>query len=329
MTVKSIVHIAHERQIINQSIRSFFVDRGYTEVETPIVVRSPGMEPNLVPFETMVIEPNGVAHTAALITSPEYFMKKLLGLGMQKIFTITKVFRNEESFGGNHNPEFSMIERYQKGAEYHVCMHATTELITSVAQNLSLHQCSINQDVFLTDWKHVRVQELFLEYLGLDLSTASSEQLRQTCMHHHIHCDASDTESDFFYRLFLSKIEPELRGKMFVVDYPKYQASLARLTLDQHYGERFELYLNGLEICNGFTELTDSQEQRSRFLEEAKERATLNRTVHPIDETFLNLLPSLQIPTFGNALGIDRLHMFLMNRDRIEDVMLFSAQDLF
>ena len=329
MSQTSIHQIAFERQLINQSIRRFFVDRGYIEVETPIVVRSPGMEPNLVPLETTIIEPNGTAHPAALITSPEYSMKKLLGLGMEKIFTMTKVFRNEESFGGHHNPEFSMIEWYQQGADYQMCMDETAELVVFVAQKLLENGCNINQDVIMSEWKRLRVQELFLDLVGVDLDHANSDELRQACLIHNIHCLDSDTESDLFYRLFLSKIEPELRGNMFVYDYPTYQASLARLSPDQKYGERFELYLNGLEICNGFTELTDAREQRSRFEEEAEERKQLNRTVHPIDETFLNLLPSVRTPTFGNALGIDRLHMVLMNRDHIEDVMLFCAQDLF
>ncbi|MDG1950671.1 MAG: hypothetical protein P8J32_07710, partial [bacterium] len=105
--MRNLQTIAHERHLINQSIRHFFTERGYIEVETPIVVRSPGMEPNLTPFETKVIQPTAQTHNAALITSPEYSMKKLLGAGMQKIFTLTKVFRNEESFGGHHNPEFT------------------------------------------------------------------------------------------------------------------------------------------------------------------------------------------------------------------------------
>jgi lysyl-tRNA synthetase class 2 len=132
-----------------------------------------------------------------------------------------------------------------------------------------------------------------------------------------------------FYRLFLTKIEPELSGNVFVYDYPKYQASLSRLTEDGKYGERFELYMNGLEICNGFTELTDGAEQRKRFEEESEERKLASKTVHPIDEELLSLLPSLRTPTFGNALGIDRLHMILTGRTKIEDVMLFPAEKLF
>jgi len=330
--------IIQERQMMNDSIRSFFNSRGYLEVETPILVQSPGMEPNLSPFETIVREPNGTEHRAALITSPEYSMKKLLGHGLEKIFTITKVFRNDETFGDNHNPEFSMLEWYQQGADYQVCMEETEELIRSLmcvipsVVSVSERNRGISRFASLTrddTWKRVRVRDLFLEHTGIDLDNTDRETLFNACDRHGIHTTSNDTESDLFYRLFLTKIEPTLSGNIFVYDYPKYQASLSRLTSDGKYGERFELYMNGLELCNGFTELTDANEQRKRFEEEAQERKQAGKTVHPIDEELLSLLPSVRTPTFGNALGIDRLHMILTSQTKIEDVILFPASELF
>lgn len=314
--MRNLFQIAQERQLINETIRTFFKGRGYTEVETPILVRSPGMEPNLSPFETVVREPDGKEHHAALITSPEYSMKKLLGLRMEKIFTLTKVFRNEEELGGTHNPEFTMLEWYSQGADYQACMDETEALIKAVAQN--------NEG----SWERVRVRDLFLTHVGIDLDTAGPEELRQTCQRFDIHTTSTDTQSDLFYRLFLTKIEPQL-STIFVYDYPTYQASLSELTPDGKYGQRFELYMDGLEICNGFTELTDTDEQRVRFEEEAHEREQAGKTVHPIDEEFLSLLPSLRSPTFGNALGVDRLHMVVTGRRKIADVMLFPANQLF
>jgi len=311
-------NIIRERQMMNDSIRSFFSLRGYLEVETPIVVRSPGMEPNLSPFETIVREPNGTEHRGALITSPEYSMKKLLGPGLEKIFTITKVFRNDETFGGNHNPEFSMLEWYQQGADYQKCMEETEELIKV-----------LKSEIRNTKFEKKRVRDLFLEHIGIDLDNADQTELLNACNSHGIHTTGNDTKSDLFYRLFLTKIEPNLSGNIFVYDYPKYQASLSRLTSDGKYGERFELYMNGLELCNGFTELTDATEQRKRFEEEAEERKQSGKTVHPIDEELLSLLPSVRTPTFGNALGIDRLHMILTGKTKIEDVILFPASSLF
>lgn len=320
--MRDIKQIAKERGIINDAIRTFFKNREYTEVETPIVVRSPGMEPNLSPFETIIVEPNGKAHRAALITSPEYSMKKLLGRGMEKIFTITKVFRNEEEFGGTHNPEFTMIEWYQQGADYHACMDETEALMRFCDEQ-------IGQSRLQGTWKRKRVSELFEEYVGVDLGESDRQALFLACERHGIHTSEQDTESDLFYRLFLTKIEPNLKGNLFVYDYPKYQAALSRLNPDGKYGQRFELYIQGLELCNGFTELTDRSEQRLRFEEEATERALLKKTVHPIDETFLNLLPSVRTPSFGNALGVDRLHMVLTGKEHLEDVILFPASELF
>ncbi len=303
--------IAHERATINAAIRSFFVDRGFVEVETPLIVRSPGMEPNLRPFETKVIEPDGSQHAAGLITSPEYAMKKLLGQGMEKIFTITKVFRNEEAFGGQHNPEFSMLEWYQQGADYQGCMDETEALVQVVARALGVDQPE--------SVERLKLRDLFLEHAGVDLDY----DLPPTH-------DSTDTQSDRFYRIFLEKIEPVLQDRnVFLFDYPKYQAALSTLTPDGLYGQRFELFMSGLELCNGFTELTDPAEQRRRFEQEAGERKDLGKTVFPIDEELLALLGSVQTPTYGNALGIDRLHMVLTGRSDIEDVLLFPANRLF
>jgi lysyl-tRNA synthetase class 2 len=327
--MNEIEQVILERQVVNDSIRSFFRERGYLEVETPLVVRSPGMEPNLFPFETVVREPDGKAHSAGLITSPEYSMKKLLGLGMQKIFTITKVFRNEESFGGAHNPEFTMLEWYRQGADYQACMDETWELVSYVAQNISPLPKRGSRGV-ASKVDRIRVRDLFLDCVGLDLDIAQEGDLRRSCRANGIKDDPPDTESDLFYRLFLTKVEPTFAGRsLFVYDYPRHQAALSAMTADGKYGQRFELYIDGVELCNGFTELTDAVEQRARFEEEANERQRLGKRVFPIDEELLCLLPSLRSPTFGNALGVDRLHMILTGRSSIEDVLPFPALKIF
>jgi lysyl-tRNA synthetase class 2 len=325
-----IKQILIERQIINDAIRLFFQQRGYVEVETPIVVRSPGMEPNLVPFETVVLEPDGQKHCAGLITSPEYSMKKLLGLGLEKIFTITKVFRNEESFGGMHNPEFTMLEWYKQGADYRECMDETAELVCFVGNVLDRFQNSKVRKEIFKKIERKRVRDLFIEKVGVDLNASGTDDLREACAKHNIACCATDTESDLFYRLFLTKVEPTFVDEsLFVYDYPRCQAALSALTPDGLYGQRFELYMNGIELCNGFTELNDAKEQRARFEQEARERKESGKRVFPIDEVLLRLLPSLRSPTFGNALGIDRLHMALTGRTSIEDVLPLSAGGLF
>src|SRR3989339_1785794 len=160
----------------------------------------------------MVIEATLQSHPAALITSPEYSMKKLLGLGLEKIFTITKVFRNEESLGGNHNPEFTMLEWYTQGADYQACMDETEEMIKQIDTQFSSHLTK-------TPWKRVRVRDLFLERVGIDLDCVTTDDLKQACTDHAIHFVDADTESDLFYRLFLSLVEPNLgNDPVFVYD---------------------------------------------------------------------------------------------------------------
>ncbi|MEK7452319.1 MAG: EF-P lysine aminoacylase EpmA [Patescibacteria group bacterium] len=313
-----------DRQTLNETIRAFFRTREYLEVETPLLVASPDMEPSLTPFETTIHTPEGEVYHAGLITSPEYSMKKLLGHGMQKIYTLTKVFRNMESFGnhaGIHNPEFTMLEWYAQGADMFVCMDETEAFVSNVFETFGRSCNPIERK---------SVSELFREAIDIDLSIASKQDLKDTCERLMIHTDASDSESDLFYRLFLSKIEPTFFGRnIFVHTYPKYQAALSRLTPDGKFGERFELYVNGIELCNGFTELTDPVEQHRRFKEEQKTRQDQGKTVFPIDEDLLNLLASVRNPTYGNALGLDRLLMLVTEKTSIKDVLPLSASTLF
>lgn len=322
--------IALERQQINETIRAFFKEREFIEVETPILLASPDMEPTLDPFESTVFESNGQVHKATLITSPEYSMKKLLGSGMKKIFTITKVFRNNEEFGNLHNPEFSMLEWYKQGDDYQACMDETEELVIEIGKCLSPLTKGGLKGGLDKPFLRIRVRDLFIEHIKIDLDEASASSLKRACEEQGIHYTNNDSESDLFYRLFLQLVEPNLGSDpIFVYDYPVYQAALSKLTDDKKYGQRFELYINGIELCNGFTELTDANEQRKRFQKEASKRREQNKIIFPIDEDLLKLLVSIQNPTYGNALGIDRLQMVLTGKSSIEDVLLFPASKLF
>lgn len=320
--------IVKERQHLLQTIRCFFSDRGYEEVETPLCVASPGMEPNLFPFETQIISTKGTVFRAGLVTSPEYSLKKLLGYGMQKIFTITKAFRNRESFGGQHNPEFSLLEWYCQGRDYQDCMTETQELITFCQKVFS---DQVQKNAKELTWQRFCLKDLFSKFIQIDLEQATLAHMQEACKHFGLQTEKTDTQSDLFFRLFLAKIEPILQKEqaVFLYDYPSYQAGLSRLTKNGYFGERFEAYMYGLELCNGFTELTDAKEQRHRFLQEANERKSMGKTVFPLDEELLRVLDNIQNPTCGNALGIDRLHMILTQRKQIEDVLLFPVSNLF
>ncbi len=313
--------IALERQKLNDLVRSFFRARGYIEVETPTFVASPDLAPNFTYFETTMVVPGEKSRQGALITSPEFSMKKLLGKGFEKIFTLARVFRNDEELGGTHNPEFTMIEWYQQGKDYHAMMDETEALV---------HEACAAFGRELPAFRRVRVRDLLLETCGVDLDLASTEYLAAACDRLGIHRDASDTESDLFYRIFLVWGESKIgMHPTFVYDYPLCQAALAAKTADGKYAQRVESYIDGVELSNGFTELIDSAEQRARFEGELEERRAQGKSTFPVDEDLLTLLPSVRSPTFGNALGIDRLHMLATGAASIEDVLLFPASKLF
>lgn len=253
-------------QDIEHKIHAFFQARGFVHVRTPLVVRSPGMEPHLDPFEVSM---NG--ERFALITSPEYAMKKLMGSGLEKIYTLTPVFRNFES--GKHNtPEFTMLEWYAPGT-YEDLMKETEELLKFVLEDRS-------------DWSQVTYEEARVDEFGDP------------------HTDAK---------------------RFFVTRYPKERASLARLSNDGMYAERFEAFGDGMELCNGFCELLDPVEQRRRFVQEQEERRRLRKTVFPIDEEFLEALGHIKESIYGNALGIDRLVMLKYAIGDIHDILLITT----
>lgn len=316
----------HERAKINDAIRRFFREQNFTEVETPLFVRSPDSEPTLDHFETICHTQEGQMTEGALITSPEYSMKKLLGLGMDRIFTITKVFRNREPLGGQHNPEFSLLEWYVQGADYQACMTQTEALVRFVAQDFFEDEEQVEALMGTTPFSRHKVETLFAPYLDKPLALATREDLQQACQVQGLATHHSDSLSDLFHRIWITCIEPSFgTSPTFVYDYPRYQAALAQMTPNGAYAERFELYIRGVELCNGFTELTDKEEQLKRFIAENRKRAELGKRVFPIDQAFLSLLPSIQNPTYGNALGVDRLHMVLTGRSAITDVIPFPV----
>ncbi len=270
--------------------RTFFSSRDYTEVRTPIVVRCPGMEPNLDPVgvDLHVIHKGKIR--AGLITSPEYAMKKLLGAGMEKIFTVTPVFRNVEEMGGTHAVEFTMLEWYRQHADYNACMDETEELVNG----------------FLS-WNETWPR---FSYVG-ELEKWTGR-----------------TSDDTFNHFILPELMKR-HDKFFVKEFPIAEAALAQKSPDGRSAQRFEAYVHGLEICNGFTELVDANEQRARFVIEQEERRAAGKEVFPIDEELLRRLSSVASPTFGNALGVDRLVMLKAGTNDIDAIHLFPPSTRF
>ena len=324
--------IATARAKLNSLTRSFLDERGYLEVETPIMVPAPGMEPHIEAFETTLdLAPlGGKRRTLYLHTSPEYAMKRLLADGLDRIYQICKVFRAEPP-SVEHNPEFSMLELYRSPGDHDTVMADLEELLMALCLAFSGSSRLPGGVSVQTPFPRVSVREAFLDATGVDIAMYPppdpkpfSAALAESAG---ISPVEGDTWDDVFFRGFLDLVEPGLGSSraVYLVDYPAHMAALARVKDDDpRWAERFELFLGGFELANGFHELACEKEQRDRLLAEQKERRQMGLMVPPLDEAFLQAVGRLP-DAGGVAVGLDRILMLLMGEDSIEDVLLFPA----
>jgi len=272
------------RDALMRRIRAFFYERGFYEVETPIRVENPCMELNID------AEPSGKYY---LRTSPELFHKKLLGAGFEKIFEIGKCFRRGE-LGPLHHPEYTMLEWYRSNADYIDILADTKALVCAAWE-----ACP-------TDWKKLSVSDAFKEFAGWDPVGRYDEAL--------------------FDIDLVEKVEPALKnigGPVVLIDYPIEVAALSRRKADNPLmAERWELYIDGIELANAYSELTDPVEQRRRFEECAAGRTALGKETYSIDESFIQALENMP-PAGGVALGVDRLLMIIDAADSLDAVLPF------
>jgi elongation factor P--(R)-beta-lysine ligase len=289
------------RAKVRGAVRAFFADRDYLEVETPSLVFSPDIEPTLSHMVTEVRHRGAQDESMALITSPEYALKKLIAGGNRKVFELARVFRNDEPIDELHSHEFTMLEWYSLGSSFE----------DGVTETLSLLEFVYNSsDKVMPEVRLETVASLFKKHVGItELSNATVELYRTTLSNLNMSWDSSDTINDLFQRLFLGKIEPLLRMSDLITvvsHYPFHEATLAKIN-DDGFAERFEIYVSGTELCNAYGELTDSIEQRRRFEAELAERRRMGKQIFTIDEDLLSSLDQINEPLFGNALGFDRL----------------------
>jgi len=293
---------------LEQKLREALRSRGYQEVSTPILVPSPGTDVNLEAFRTEYqprLDPAVPAGAYYLHTSPEFAMKRLLSQGLTAIFQICKVFRQGE-LSPLHQPEFTIAEWYRAGWTYRELMDEIEGLVRELLGNSLLYQ-GRSYDL-KKSFRRITVAEAFRQAAGSDLL-------------------ASKFSEDNFFRLMVEKVEPWLarQGPVFLYDYPAEQAILARKkSSDPRLAERFELYLAGLELCNGWSELTDPVEQRSRFQADLATRRERGLPLYPLPEAFLQALERGLPPCSGVALGVDRLAMLKTGADEIEEVLAFG-----
>ena len=335
MTAPDRRQMARARARLAAETRRVLGGFGYEEVETPTLVPAPGMEPHLSPFAApWRPEAGGAPRPLWLITSPEYAMKRLLAEGFERVFQLSRVFRNGE-LSATHNPEFTMLEFYRAGTDYQGIMSDLERLIESAARALRaggappVERQGRRLDLS-APFERLTVQEAFARHAHLDLADCrgDADRLRAAARAGgHDAGPAGEPFDDAFFRLMLGEVEPRigLERPTFLVDWPASMAALSRVKPgDPRWAERFELYAGGLELANGFTELTDAAEQRSRLLEEQAQRRRLGRPVLPLDEPFLAALP--RMPGAGGvAVGFDRLLMLLTGAASIAEVLLFPA----
>jgi lysyl-tRNA synthetase class 2 len=291
------------RARIFRTIRRFFEASGYLEVETPCRIPAPAPEVHVD------APPAGDWFLQA---SPELCMKRLLASGLRRIFQICRCFRAGER-GGRHLPEMTMLEWYAVGSDYRNLMDECEQLLQAVARELGSGERLVYQgrEVSLAaGWPRLTVQEAFAQYAPVSAEQALREGR--------------------FDEIMGLIVEPQLglAQPVFLYDYPAACAALARLRPDNPaVAERFELYVAGLELCNGFTELVDVAEQRQRFDEALWQRRKLGKRVYPVPESFLADLARMP-PAAGNALGLDRLVMLFTDAATIDQVVAFTPETL-
>jgi len=298
--------VIRERARVYRQIRTFFNTRGCLEVDTPILMPTTNTDVNITSSEVVSGD-----RRLYLQTSPEYAMKRLLAAGSGSIFQIGHAFREAER-GRLHNPEFSLLEWYRTGYDYQRLMDEMELLITS----LSLHQC---------EFSRISYRALFRQALDLDIDEITLRDLRDECARLVPGSDPAGFEFDQCLDLLLGMaIASGMRGYQFVYDYPVSQAALARVsTKDPSVAERFELFFDGIELANGFSELTDAVQQRTRFEQDNRARERAGLPPHVIDEQLLAALEAGLEDCAGVALGLDRLLMVLLDLDSIDQVLTF------
>jgi len=304
------LELLRQRALGRRAVRDFFDQRAFLEVETPAAVPSPGLDLHLDAFPVAGANP-----PRWLITSPEYQMKRILAGGAQRIYQLCKCWRREE-LGAHHEPEFTMLEWYRTYAGSEEVMRDTEQLVAHVARALRDGSTIIPGKDAPIDvappWQRLTVAEAFRVFADVEVKDVLPDEER-------------------FFRILVDAVEPQL-GRVrpvFLTHWPATMASLARLHPDDpSVCDRFEGYLGGIELCNGFGELVDPVEQRRRLERDQRDREAAGKIAYPIDERFIGALEEGIPPSGGNALGFDRLMMLVTGAETIADGMAIPSARL-
>lgn len=321
------------------AFRESMKKRGIMEVETPAMIRYPGLELHLDPIR--------VAGEGFLATSPEFQMKRLLAGGAGSIYYLGKAFRRGER-GPNHNPEFTMAEWYRVGMSYRELMDETSEILAEVAREVLGTTLVKRQGGGFLDlsppWKVVTVEEAFRHYAGIRIREESSEAwkeppleaaeaLRESAERVGVRVPDDSTWEEIFFRIFVEHVEPSLNCDRPVVltQWPVTLAALSRIDENEdgrRFAERFEIYAGGVELANAFGELGDPEEQRMRMKADIERRVQAGKPVYGLDEAFLSALEEGLPECSGIAMGFDRLVMLLAGSSDIKEVSAFVFEEV-
>lgn len=310
------------RSRIIQSMRNFLLDKGYLEVETPVLQPIYGG----AAARPFVTHHNTLDQTFYLRIANELYLKRLIVGGYDGVFEFAKDFRNE-GMSRFHNPEFTQMELYVAYTDYEWMMNLVEEMVEHIVKEVhgktevQVGEHAIN---FERPWKRFTMFESIEHYTGIDISDMDEDQLRDTAKKLHVELEDSMGKGKIIDEIFGEKVEPNLIQPTFITDYPVEMSPLAKKHREKEgLVERFEMIVNGKELCNAFSELNDPLDQRARFEEQIELGKRGDDEAMVLDEDFLRALEFGMPPTSGLGIGIDRLTMVLANQNSIQDVLLF------
>jgi lysyl-tRNA synthetase class 2 len=305
------------RAVLLAQIRAFFAKRDVLEVETPVMMAAGSLDPALHSFATASRGGRGYY----LQTSPEAAMKRLLAAGSGSIYQVSHVMRDGES-GHRHNPEFTLLEWYRVDWDQHQLMDEVEQLVRMLLSDMLPD----------TGFRHHTYREVFAEHAGIDdVHAADVNEIREAAVRHGLRLEGDSNDRNVWLDLLMSHvIEPQLgTGACFIYDYPADQAALAYIRPGSPaLAERFELYIKGVELANGFHELADADEQKQRFEREQAIRKQSGLDAMPLDDKLLAALQHGLPECSGVALGFDRLVMLASGKKDIRDVMAFADESV-
>jgi len=310
-------------KIVN-SIRNFLNTNGYIEVETPVLQPIYGGA-NAKPFKTFH---NALDQEFYLRIATELYLKQLIVGGFEKVYEMSKDFRNE-GIDRSHNPEFTMLECYQAYADYNFMMDFVEKMFKKIAKDLNMKTVSWDGHKISFSKKFARktMGELIKEHTGASIDLSDKKSVFDLCKKLDLKIKKSDGLAKMIDEIMRRKIEPNLINPTYVINHPVEISPLAKISRDgdTNFTERFELFIAGMEFANGFSELNDPIDQRSRFEDQSKKRKDGDEEAFPVDENFLEAIETGMPPTAGVGIGIDRIAMLFIDTRWIRDAILFPT----